>query len=81
LIFPISRKNKFAKIWKTKSPAIENKGNFLARNRRILEKSRRARILQGCRRRAAKRAHDGAISQELCFPGIAYESSRPGAVP
>jgi hypothetical protein len=47
LIFPISAKNKFGKICKAKQSTIENKWIFSTPIRRILQKRRHPRILQG----------------------------------
>ncbi|MGA2795298.1 MAG: hypothetical protein ABSE69_17580, partial [Roseiarcus sp.] len=69
LISPVSPKNKFGKICKAKSSTIENKGNLSAPNRRILQRPRHPRILQGLSRRAAQGGQDGAISQRSCFFG------------
>jgi hypothetical protein len=56
LIFPVSAKKKFGKICKAMQPTIENKGNFLARLARNLQKPRHPRVLQGSDRRAGDAA-------------------------
>jgi hypothetical protein len=67
----VSPKKKFGKICKVKSSPIENKGNFLPLNRRILQKPRLPRILQGLTRRPVGAGRGRAIGQRWCFLRIA----------
>jgi len=62
LIFRVSAKKKFGKIWKVKKSAIENKGVFFRSRSLNRAKPRHPRILQGFGRLAAEAGHDGAVS-------------------